>query len=279
MNTQRPEWNDANNALVGFGASMVTLFYLRRFVSFCAKLLKEVEAGQIKISEEVSELFSGINQAMLEFRNLLEGSINNSDRKKILDKFGAAGSTHRLKIYSKGFSGKRESISASEIISFYNLVLEYIDHSIEANKRDDFLFHSYNLIKFENQNEISVRNLYEMLEGQVAVLNSGYLSFEESIVLIGALKDSKLFREDQSSYLLYPNRRLAQFTEKNIIPKELLEKSQLLNTMIRDKDKKIVVKDIDGKFHFNSAFRNVQQLKQTLVGLKILKNLLWKKNK
>ena len=26
MNTQRPEWNDANNALVGYGVSMVTLY-------------------------------------------------------------------------------------------------------------------------------------------------------------------------------------------------------------------------------------------------------------
>ena len=29
MNTQRPEWNDANNALVGYGLSMVTLYQLR----------------------------------------------------------------------------------------------------------------------------------------------------------------------------------------------------------------------------------------------------------
>ena len=34
MNTQRPEWNDANNALVGNGVSMVTLYYLRRFLKF-----------------------------------------------------------------------------------------------------------------------------------------------------------------------------------------------------------------------------------------------------
>ena len=31
MNTQRPEWNDANNALVGTGVSMVTLCYVHRF--------------------------------------------------------------------------------------------------------------------------------------------------------------------------------------------------------------------------------------------------------
>ena len=34
MNTQRPEWNDANNALVGKGLSVVTLCYLRRYIVF-----------------------------------------------------------------------------------------------------------------------------------------------------------------------------------------------------------------------------------------------------
>ena len=39
MNTQRPEWNDANNALVGYGVSMVTLSYLRRYLEFCERLV------------------------------------------------------------------------------------------------------------------------------------------------------------------------------------------------------------------------------------------------
>ena len=34
MNTQRPEWNDANNALVGGGLSVVTLCYLHRALLF-----------------------------------------------------------------------------------------------------------------------------------------------------------------------------------------------------------------------------------------------------
>ena len=38
MNTQRPEWNDANNALVGNGVSMVTLYYLNRFFNFFQEL-------------------------------------------------------------------------------------------------------------------------------------------------------------------------------------------------------------------------------------------------
>lgn len=39
MNTQRPEWNDANNALVGQGISMVTLYYIRRYINFMKAML------------------------------------------------------------------------------------------------------------------------------------------------------------------------------------------------------------------------------------------------
>jgi hypothetical protein len=38
LNTQRPEWNDANNALVGQGLSMVTLYYMRRYMHFLRDL-------------------------------------------------------------------------------------------------------------------------------------------------------------------------------------------------------------------------------------------------
>ena len=42
LNTQRPEWNDANNALVGNGTSMVTLYYMRRCFSFFDDLIESV---------------------------------------------------------------------------------------------------------------------------------------------------------------------------------------------------------------------------------------------
>ena len=83
----------------------------------------------------------------------------------------------------------------------------------------DGLYHAYNLISFK-ENSISIRYLYEMLEGQVAVLSSGFLSAKESLDVLNALKTSSLFRQDQYSYLLYPNRQLARFIEKNNIPKE-----------------------------------------------------------
>ncbi len=53
MNTQRPEWNDANNALVGKGVSVVTLCYLRRYVTFLSGLLSAGPEPTLTLSAEV----------------------------------------------------------------------------------------------------------------------------------------------------------------------------------------------------------------------------------
>ena len=53
LNTQRPEWNDANNALVGNGASMVTLYYLRRHLEFCRELFRAQADARFGLSAEV----------------------------------------------------------------------------------------------------------------------------------------------------------------------------------------------------------------------------------
>ena len=54
LNTQRPEWNDANNAIVGNGLSMVTLYYMRRYVAFLQQLLADAPAS-VSMSKEVFE--------------------------------------------------------------------------------------------------------------------------------------------------------------------------------------------------------------------------------
>jgi hypothetical protein len=269
MNTQRPEWNDANNALVGYGASMVTLYYLRRFVVFCIDFFKETTISQVDLSEEVVDLFAQLMDGLNNYQDLLDGTISDRDRKRILDQLGQAGSDYRIKIYTNRFSGKQESLSISKLLELFQLGLKYIDQTINANKRDDDLYHAYNLINFTNDKEISIRHLYEMLEGQVAVISSGYLSFEESIILLNSLRKSALYREDQSSYLLYPNRELPRFTEKNIIPTEQLKKSRLLMTLVEKGNQNIVLKDVSGNFHFRSDFRNARILCQALTEIKI----------
>ncbi len=57
MNTQRPEWNDANNALVGNGVSMVTLYYLRRFLNFFEEIVKNMSDEDNEVSRRISRIF------------------------------------------------------------------------------------------------------------------------------------------------------------------------------------------------------------------------------
>lgn len=267
MNTQRPEWNDANNALVGYGVSVVTLCYLRRFLAFCKDLFREIEEREISISLEVGEFFRDIYDALKRHLNLLGKPMSDKDRKRVLDDLGKAGSRYRSRIYAKGFSGAQTTLSIDELQSFCDLALQHIDHSIRANKRDDGLYHSYNLITISND-EIRIRRLYEMLEGQVAVLSSGVLSPEEAVTLLDSLRGSKLYRADQNSYMLYPDRKLPRFLEKNNIPQREVEKSRLLTELLKRGDKRIVVRDVNGGIHFNAAFRNSDVLKGALEALK-----------
>ena len=60
LNTQRPEWNDANNALVGYGLSVVTLCYLRRYLRLLEGLLAASPAGDFSVTEEVAEVFAAL---------------------------------------------------------------------------------------------------------------------------------------------------------------------------------------------------------------------------
>jgi len=150
---------------------------------------------------------------------------------------------------------------------FIQITKSYLEHSINANKRADNMYHAYNLMTIENGKEVSISYLSEMLEGQVAVLSSGYLSAEEALSLLDGLKDSALFREDQYSYILYPNKELPRFDKKNNIPIEKITQSSLLKQLISDGNKFIIEQDITGKYHFNSNFNNANSLKAALNGL------------
>ncbi|MFW6347467.1 MAG: hypothetical protein ACOC2C_02495, partial [Cyclonatronaceae bacterium] len=263
MNTQRPEWNDANNALVGNGVSMVTLYYLRRFLSFFEDVLGATGVGQVGVSIEMLDFFTRIKNVFESEQGLLSGSINDAARKRITDALGQAGSDYRTRIYENGFSGEKTTLELHELAGFVQTARQWMEHSIAANQRQDKLYHSYNLMSMESDG-ISVENLYEMLEGQVAVLSSGYLSPEEAVEVFDALRKSKLYRKDQNSYMLYPNKELPRFLEKNIIPEKLVESSPLMQKLLEDGNQQLVKKDVRGDHHFNGNFRNAADLREAL---------------
>ena len=265
MNTQRPEWNDANNALVGNGVSMVTLYYLRRFFHFIKTMLNSYDnSDEIFISRELYGFLNKIQDALIHNEHSLSGQISNKRRKEIMDRLGNAGSDYRNLVYLKAFSGEKSAINYNQLKDFTAIVLKYLDHSIDANRRPDKMYHAYNLMTVDNDNQVVITHLDEMLEGQVAVLSSGYLSASACLELLDAVKDSKLFRDDQYSYLLYPNKELPGFLSKNIIPVNTLEMSDLLKQFVADGNNDIIECDLNGQYHFNGNFKNVSDLKSAL---------------
>ena len=264
LNTQRPEWNDANNALVGNGVSMVTLYYLRRFINFFEGIVQNSSDENYDISTELTVFFKAVVTTLNKNSNVLSGKVSDTQRKTILDGLGAAGSNYRLKIYETGFTSDKETITKNNLIAFFNVLKQYLDHTIEANKRGDNLYHAYNLMTVDNDKEVSVSYLSEMLEGQVAVLSSGYLQPKEALDLLDALKASTLFRDDQYSYILYPNKELSRFSDKNNIPEASVVKSKLLQQLVADGNTQIIEKDVTGQFHFNGNFNNAESLKTAL---------------
>ena len=264
MNTQRPEWNDANNALVGNGVSMVTLYYLNRFFNFFEELLEGSSTTEVEVSNEILEFFDKVLNTFEKNTKLLASSINDTDKKTILDALGQAGDDYRIQIYNHAFSGRKTKLSFDKLKKFVSLSKSYLEHSIKANKRSDNLYHAYNLMTVNEDNTVSISYLSEMLEGQVAVLSSGYLDGKETLRVLDALKQSKLFRKDQYSYLLYPFKELKGFLDRNTISEDAVLSSRLFQEMLKDNSVEIIERDVNGEYHFNGNFKNANDVTEAL---------------
>lgn len=154
----------------------------------------------------------------------------------------------------------------SEIRDFIKEALRHADHTITGNRRDDGLYHSYNIM-VASPDGIAVNRLNEMLEGQVAMLSSGLLGAAEIADLLDALRSSALYRADQNSYILYPDRELPHFLDKNVVSADDAAGSGLLAAMLERGDTRIVGRDVDGGVYFNAAFRNADYLDEALTAV------------
>jgi hypothetical protein len=267
LNTQRPEWNDANNALTGYGVSMVTLYYARRYVSFCIDLFKGAGIEEVVLNTEVRGWFESVWRALHQHRPILdESEIDDADRKQLLDRLGAAGEEHRYTIYERDLSGQHTVLAVDDLLAFFELVLAFFEHTIRLNRRDDGLYHAYNVMRATPRG-ISLGHLQEMLEGQVSVLSSGFLDAAECVSVLRALRDSRMYRGDQHSYTLYPDRRLPGFLDKNTIPAEQAERSELIRRLVADGNTDLVERDVEGGYHFNGAFHNIRDVSAALARL------------
>ncbi|MCJ7592386.1 MAG: hypothetical protein MUO51_13625 [Woeseiaceae bacterium] len=263
MNTQRPEWNDANNALVGQGLSMVTLYYLRRYIRFLQQLLA-AESAQFTLSQEVDQWLNDTAVALRKVRPKLGAKpISATDRYASLAELGQASSRYRETVYQQeSFAGKATT-PLEHITAMLDDALTAVDHSIASNRREDGMYHAYNLLGMK-QDSVEIDTLYPMLEGQVAALSAGAIAPKVAIKVIEALFESDIYRADQHSFMLYPDRRLPGFLAKNQIPAKQVEAIPLLQRLLADGDERIVVRDADGCYRFNAEFTNVSNLNAEL---------------
>ena len=266
MNTQRPEWNDANNALVGQGLSMVTLYYIRRYIRFLQRLLAE-ESQSFALSSEVSQWLADTGAALANIRPLLgSNAISASDRYASLVELGQAASRYRETVYrQESLSGTAEQ-STDDILTMLDDALAAVDHSIGTNRREDGLYHAYNLLDL-GQETAAFDTLYPMLEGQVAALSAGSIAPEEAVTVMEALFESDVYRPDQHTFMLYPDRPLPGFLAKNRISDEQIDAIPLLQRMLAADDDRIVVRDVEGCCRFNADFTNVGDLNAQLSSL------------
>ena len=262
MNTQRPEWNDANNALVGNGASMVTVCYLRRMTIFLRKLYGNSGQESFKIRKEIADLLALTGKILLEAGEMGFSAIDDRKRKVFADQLGRAGAEYRRYAYL-GFSGQFSEIGIGKVTGFLDILTEYIDFCISANKRSDGLYNAYNLIDIDDSS-IRITPLKEMLEGQVAILSSEILTPEEAAVLIEKLYESTLYRSDQDSFMLQPFRRLKLFRSVNLISGDVVKESRLLTKMVSDGVQSIIREDVNGNYHFAGTFTRAEELSLAL---------------
>ncbi len=228
MNTQRPEWNDANNALAGYGLSMVTLYYLRRYIGYVSALIERFAAGagggtvdSLPMSQGVIEWLSGQTETLKKFENLASAdSVDPGERREFMDSMGGVEDRYKARV-SEAFAApgsggewKTGTAQVQGLLQWCQLVSVHLDASIQSARRPDGLFHSYNLIDFapiSGKPAAQVSHLEPMLEGQVAVLASGVLGSQGGVELVDALYASELYRADQNTFILYPARVPAPF--------------------------------------------------------------------
>ena len=283
LNTQRPEWNDANNALVGNGLSMVTTCYLYRWCSFIESWINRWSSSaddqDFDVSVEVLDFFEAVFEILSrhsgdeseESNPLTQGGgafeqRSPQERATIVTELGQAGSTFRSQLYQFGTSGLDGLLSVERCKAFFSIAKAHLKNTILTNRRPDALFHSYNLLRWQ-ENGIHLDRLDEMLEGQVAILSAGILDSGSTVELLDALRQSKLYRENQNSYLLYPDKQLARFLSKNNLSPKVVESSQLLQRLLKDNEQSIIKRDHLGGFHFNGSIRNANDLRQRLCDL------------
>ena len=261
MNTQRPEWNDANNALVGNGVSTVTAFHLYEYLGALENLLERCPVSDLPVASAVTGWFRALHRQFDSHSAMSDAAqITPTLRRGLLDGVGEAYSRYRVEVYGNG-PGRAEQVAVEDLLHFIQVARPHLRAVISASERADGLFHSYWLLDVSKSGVAEVEPLYEMLEGQVAALGSSTVDPARTVSLIESLYRSDLYRSDQHTFVLYPNRPTQSFIEKNLVPADSVGRA--VKSLVSS-DSDLLREDADGSLRFASRLRSARQLEVEL---------------
>jgi len=243
LNTQRPEWNDANNALAGWGVSVVTACHLRRHCDVLDRLIGASDRETLALSLPVATLVDDLAAAL--------SSWPDGGRRSVFESLGRAGERHRRDVYAGG-SDHRRAVSVSDIRELLSAARRILDDTIRANIRDDGLVHSYNRLECTDD-RFDIGRLGLMLEGQVAALSSGVFD-DRATSMLEALRSSPLYRADQRSYMLQPDQRQTPFLQRNRLPDHWQSRCPGVAARVAAGESDLIVVDVAGDAHFHADF-------------------------
>jgi hypothetical protein len=250
LNTQRPEWNDANNALAGWGLSVVTVCHMRRYLDFLDGLVATAGETSLEVTVPVADMLDGLVAAL--------GDRAAGDPYAVFEALGRVGERHRAAVRTGG-SDEIRPVTVAEVQRLISLARGVIDETIRANIRDDGMLHSYNRLEVRDR-RIVLHRLELMLEGQVAALSSGLLTDGEAVRLLDALRASSLYRPDQRSYLLQPDRHPPSFLDRNRLPADWASRCPEFAGRVAAGQTDIVSVDADGSARFQADLSNARDL-------------------
>jgi hypothetical protein len=261
LHTQRPEWNDANNALVGNGLSVVTLAYLRRFLTFLVAL----PAAGAPFALPAATLEALRRMLALVRATPLAAVDDDQARRRFLDNAGAILDPWRDAAYRGAPSREPARAPAGLLPELACALFPLVDATLRRCRRPDGLYESYQLVAFAGGNA-RIGQLYPMLEGQVAALSCGLLSLAESVQLLEALFASPLYSERHGSFLLYPDRSLPGFLERNRLDNDALD-LPVVRTLLAQQRTDILQTQSDGTVRFAPGLANRHDLEAAAADL------------
>jgi hypothetical protein len=146
---------------------MVTTCYLHRWFEFLGDWIREDETSSYVVSVEVASTLNAIRSVLSSFRSQVSSGFDSADRAAMVESLSRAGAAFRSELYANGPVGDTESIDKASLLAFIDDSRSLMASAIRNNRRDDGLYHSYNLLRW-TKDGLEVDTLYEMLEGQVA---------------------------------------------------------------------------------------------------------------